>query len=116
MSWADDFTRYTTGFAFNLTLSRDQTSLLEAIGNDASGAVHGWAGASGRGVFIPVVKALIRRGLVEHNPACSIVGQSAMGIKIKWYYRLTPAGRHVLELLRLSGVAGAASVAVEEVA
>ena len=101
MSWQDEFTRYTTGFAFNLTLSRDQANLLAAIGADEW---QGWVGAAGRGNFIPIVKALIRRGLVEHNPAINAANLPA-NMKPKWFYRLTPAGQHVVALLQLTGVA-----------
>lgn len=100
--WRDDFTRYTTGFAFQLSLSRDQASLLEAISLAPKGFPADWVGASGRGTFVPCVKALDRRGLIEHNPAHAL---NERGVTIKWHYRLTPAGQHVLELLRLSGVA-----------
>lgn len=110
--WQDDFTRYSTGFAFNLTLSRDQANLLEAIGFNAW---EGWTGFSGRGNFIPVVKALIRRGLVEHNPIIHAANRPANS-RPKWFYRLTPAGQHVLALLRLSGVAVATDPASVEAA
>lgn len=108
MSWADDFTRYTTGFAFSLTLSRDQASLLEAIGVDADEAYRNWTSATGRNDFIRTFHALRRRGLAEHNPAM-LAANLPPHAKPKWVYRLTPAGEHVLALLRLSGVASAAA-------
>lgn len=102
--WQDNFTRYTTGFAFSLTLSRDQASLLEAIGVDAHDAVVNWTGATGRNDFIRAFHGLKRRGLAEHNPMMHAANLPA-NARPKWVYRLTPAGQHVLALLRLTGVA-----------
>ncbi|UJW87919.1 PadR family transcriptional regulator [Devosia sp. SL43] len=110
--WRDQFTQYTTGFAFNLSLSRDQASLLEAIGG---GEWEGWASHTGRGSFIPTIKALQRRGLAEHNPAVHAENRPANSTP-KWFYRLTPAGQHVLELLRLTGVAQRVTAVATEVA
>jgi DNA-binding PadR family transcriptional regulator len=105
MSWQDNFTQYTTGFAFNLTLSRDMASLMEFIGNNE---YENWQAASGRGSFIPTFRSLERRGLAEHNPMMA-PGMGLPGnVRPKWVYRLTPAGQHVLELLRLTGVASSA--------
>lgn len=107
-NWRDDFTRYTTGFAFNLYLSRDQASLLDAIGR--GGPVYReWLSAAGRGTFIPTFRALEKRGLAEHNPAVNAA--PIPDVTPKWIYRVTPAGQHVIELLRLSGVAAPAEVA-----
>lgn len=105
--WQDSFTRYTTGFAFTLTLSRDQASLLEAIGVDANAAVQDWVSATGRNDFIRAFHGLKRRGLAEHNPMMAPGMGMPANMKPKWVYRLTPAGQHVLALLRLSGVAAA---------
>lgn len=108
MSWQDQFTAYATGFAFNMSLSHDHADLLVHIGDQAP--MPGWRNRNGRSNFIPVVNGLIRRGLVEHNAAARIVGMNTPGVKLKWIYRLTPAGEHVLALLKLSGVSRAAEV------
>ena len=102
MSWQDKFTNYATGMAFNLSLSHDHADLMAVIATGLSTA--GWKSRSGRSTFIPTVDGLIRRGLVEHNPAARIVGFSTPGVKLKWVYRLSPAGERVLDLMKLAGV------------
>lgn len=105
--WQNAFMAYTTGTAFNVSLSHDQVSLLAFI--DA-GKYQEWKSRSGISNFIPCFRALERRGLAEHNPAAKAPadgGPSAsekVRIKLKWVYRLTPAGKHVLELLKLAGL------------
>lgn len=102
MSWQDRYTAYTTGSAFNMSLSHDHADVLTQIGSGAR--IVGWRNRNGRDTLIPTVHGLIRRGLVEHNPAARIVGTTTPGVKLKWIYRLTPAGEHVLALLKLAGV------------
>jgi hypothetical protein len=100
MSWQDQFTAYTTGMAFNISLSHDHADLLAFIPNYGPG----WRNRNGRSNFIPVVNGLIRRGLVEHNGAAKVFGMTTPGVKLKWIYRLTPAGERILELMKLAGV------------
>lgn len=100
--WQNTFTKYATGTAFNISLSPDQASLLAHIATGWDGSR--WANHSGRDSFFTTFRALKRRGLAEHNPAAEFVGVRHPGVKLKWVYRLTPAGHHVLALLRLSGV------------
>lgn len=103
MSWQDAFSAYTTGWAFNLSVSHDMATLLACLGN---GHPYGeWRSRSGRHTFIPVFRQLERRGLIEHNPMALIALPG--GVSLKWVYRLTPAGQHVYELLKLSGAVDA---------
>lgn len=104
LPWQDAFTAYTTGMAFHVSLSHDQVNCLAAIG---AGKYSEWRSRSGRSTFIPVFRNLERRGLAEHNPAAVFVGFGTPGVKLKWVYRLTPAGEHVLALLKIAGVAKA---------
>ena len=101
MSWQDAFTSYTTGMAFHISLSHDQASLLAHIGENATHS--NWESRTGRRSFVPTVNGLIRRGLVEHNPLAR--SNLPAGVTIKWWYRLTPAGRSVFELLKHAGLA-----------
>lgn len=101
MSWEDNFTSYTTGMAFNMSLSHDHASVMQAI---KAGNTVGWVSRTGRSSFVPTVNGLIRRGLVEHNPAARIVGINTPGVKLKWWYRLTPAGELVFQLMQMAGV------------
>ncbi len=98
--WQNAFTTYATGMAFNISLSQDQASLLAYIG---AGKYDQWVSRSGHSIFVPTWRGLHRRGLAEHNPAC--LARLPNRMKAKWVYRLTPAGKHVLELLKLAGVA-----------
>ena len=101
MSWQNKFDTYVQGTAFNLSLSRNHISLLFAIEADT---YLGWTGKGGRSSFIPTFHALERRGLAEYNPAAKLVGFRHPHVKLKWVYRLTPAGQKVAELLRLTSI------------
>lgn len=109
--WQNSFASYTTGMAFHIALSHDQASLLAHLGFNKSH--DGWQSRSGRGSFIPTFRGLKRRGLAEHNPAVSVVGWTTPNVRIKWYYRLTPAGEHVFYLLKFAGLAEIQPVAAE---
>lgn len=95
--WHENFVRYTTGCAFRVDLSIDMIDLLAVIDTGDMGAVVNWRSKMGYGNTIPCFRALERRGLAEHNPG--IPGISGPHIKRKWIYRLTPAGKKMLELL-----------------
>ncbi|WP_379069235.1 hypothetical protein ACHMW4_04225 [Mesorhizobium sp. UC22_110] len=112
MSWSDAFANYTTGMAFHIALSHDQASMVVYLG--FKGEPSQWQSRSGRGTFIPTVKALIKRGLVEHNPM--IGTRLPSGVKVKWIYRLTPAGEHVFYLLKFAGLADHQPIRSQQVA
>lgn len=103
MRWQDAFSAYTTGWAFNLSISHDMATLIACLGSGTP--YNEWRSRSGRHTYIPVFRQLERRGLAEHNPMA--LGTLPAGAKLKWVYRLTPAGQHIYELLKLSGVAEA---------
>lgn len=109
--WQNAFTSYTTGTAFSIGLSHDQVSLMAYVG---AGKYDQWSSRSGHHTFIPCVHALIRRGLVEHNPVMK--AGLPKNVKAKWVYRLTPAGKHVLELLKLAGLVPVLVVANQDCA
>lgn len=98
MSWHDQFAAYTTGWAFNLSVSHDMAGLIACLGSGES--YTQWRSRSGRSTFIPVFRQLERRGLIEHNPMAR--GTLPAGVTLKWVYRLTPAGEHVYALLKMS--------------
>ncbi len=102
-NWQDAFTAYTTGWAFNLSISHDMATLIGCLGSGQS--YQQWRSRSGRSTFIPVFRQLERRGLIEHNPMA--LAALPEGVSLKWVYRLSPAGKAVYELLKLSGVADA---------
>jgi len=95
--WHENFVRYTTGCAFRVDLSIDMIDLLAIIGTGDIKAVTSWRSKRGYGNTIPCFRALERRGLAEHNPFIPDIH-----IKRKWIYRLTPAGKKMLELLEIA--------------
>lgn len=103
MSWQHAFAAYTTGVAFHVSLSHDQASLIAHMGTGQKAT--DWVSRSGRNTFVPTVKGLIKRGLVEHNLVAANPSLLVYGARVKWHYRLTPAGQHVLALLKLCGLA-----------
>lgn len=110
MSWQAAFSSYTTGMAFHIALSHDQASLLAHLG--LTGSYAGWKSRTGRNNFVPTVGSLIKRGLVEHNPMMRT--KLPHGVKVKWIYRLTPAGEHVFYLLKFAGLMDVRPQADEE--
>ena len=95
MAWQDNFAAYTTSVAFSVSLSKAQVRALEAIATDT------WLGG-GFTMFFATAGALERRGLSEFNYA-ERDNHNWKG----WRYRLTPAGKLVLELARMSGAIAA---------
>lgn len=96
------FREYVTGTAFSLQLCKTHIWALAHIGANTLGYHERSKGP--RVVspaieplvdnFVGPVKALIARGLVEHNPN--------WGKNKRPAYSLTPAGEHVLALLKLA--------------
>lgn len=50
---------------------------------------------------VPTLQQLARRGLVEHNDAAKVGANLPTGVFPKWIYRLTPAGKKVVELIKM---------------
>jgi len=107
--WRAKFTESSTRVAFNLTLSKNHVRLLELLEDaDKMNARDYTRFKTDKGIdyMIPAFRGLERRGLAEHNTA-EVEKIKPPGIgwdKIKWIYRLTPAGHQVLALLRIAGI------------
>lgn len=114
MHWKQRFSDSTTNIAFNLRLTKEMVYTLECIylNQLARGIDENF------GRFIPAVRNLISRGLVEHHdiPEDFSSWDSLKKLEFhnnhKWYV-LTPAGTHVVELLKLSGLIKNLSVVQE---
>lgn len=105
------FAEHATRVAFNLTLSRNQITALVIVDQHKSGTGP-WPYPRSRqtpDMFIPGVRGLQVRGLVEHNPAWrSEKGDPGHEDRdLSWAFRLTEAGNHVLGLLRCAGLVAA---------
>lgn len=94
--WREHFSAYTTSTAFSLQISKYQCALLCAI---EDGTWSTWWTTGPRNHFYGMFLALDRRGLVERNEE-----HYSDPRWTGWRYRLTPAGKHVLALLRLAGL------------
>ena len=103
--WQNDFANYVTGTAFLISLSRNQISMLRHI--EANKNINQWKSVSGYDNQVPTIRQLERRGLMEHNPAAKVGAELPTGVFPKWIFRLTPAGKKVLELLDLMEEANA---------
>ena len=99
--WHANFANYATGTAFQMSLSRNHVALLSAIDD---GTYRNFSTTAGRSNFYGIYHGLERRGLAEHNAAARLIKMADTHIKLRWVYRLTPAGKHVLELCRLAGI------------
>jgi len=54
--------------------------------------------------FVPLMKSLEKRGLIEHNSSINSLSKEIKHkhkITPKWIYRLTEAGKLVVELLKI---------------
>ena len=99
------FAKSVTQAAFHLTLSRNMIAALAMIGNQDTTA---WSQERkfyfpGYDGFTSSFRAIERRGLAEHNPKLKKPLNDSLGDDV-WIYRLTPAGKNVLELLIMSGL------------
>lgn len=104
MAWKDDFVNYTTGTAFSLSLSRDMVDFLLMFDEVGMQGAQGFRRRNGVDGFVPIAKALGRRGLFEHNSDFSnfsYAEKEAHNIRAKWIYRITPAGELVVNLLKI---------------
>ncbi len=106
-----------TKTAFLLALSGVQIHYLTVV-RDRQNRVPGSSYANSRpgtDVFVPSVKTLISKGLVEHNPYWAVADFSDKpGEPPKdpsqdktWVYRLTPAGEAVYTLRQIAGLVDA---------
>lgn len=95
---------HVTSGAFLLSLKKTHVWVLEAVAHDDRGRTGRRAGVSDH--FITAVKALERRGLVEHRNSPNFVDKKFGGTAdpLTHYYRLTRAGWLVFDLLAEAGM------------
>ena len=99
------FADYAQRIAFNLTLSRNQITSLAMVAIYDKGVQ--WPGDRSRqnpDLFIPGVRGLESRGLIEHNKAWALSAAEQVNADLSWVFRLTQAGEHVHALLKIAGV------------
>lgn len=100
------FAGYATRIAFDIRLTRPQIFYLSLIGagyRATSRNGQHWDRENseiGRHIFVPQVKGLQERGLVEHQ-----TNMRPGSHPDDWIYRLTEAGEHVYSLLKIAGLA-----------
>ena len=124
------FRDYATRVSFNMSLSRNQVGHLAGIVMEIENErLHGGlefetrsakreeavAGAGGYpNLFVVGRGSLVRMGLVDHDPRWIAAHESKEKDAFWKYtgpgYRLTPAGEHVVELLRIAGLIPKAAV------
>jgi len=113
-SYDGRFASYATRVAFDIRLTRQQIFYLcyAASYSETDYETRRNAEVShvGRSLFVPFVKGLIERGLVEHNPRA----RTETAARLPYIYRLTPAGEHVMALLKIAGLAVAFSSAAND--
>jgi hypothetical protein len=110
MSWKQDFTDHTTNIAFNLSLSKDMVHTLRLICTVCEGG-FGKHEAFTYSHFLSAGNALVRRGLVGWNHP----DDKKVELELRGWY-ITPAGWHVVSLLRLAELIPAKEVVNEAAA
>lgn len=107
MSWKDKFSDEVTSTSFSLTLSKNMVRAMAL----AAAYQTGNRELCRTAVFshsIVGMQALVNKGLVEHTPYVNV--KNLQGIERDWdqekhiWYKFTPAGTHLYELLILSGL------------
>jgi hypothetical protein len=116
------FRDYATRVSFNMSLSRNQVGHLAAVimEIEADGSGVSFEGRTTRkhntiienggrpALFVMGYGSLARMGLIEHDPRWTKANESKeTGAFWKYSgpaYQLTPAGEHVVELLRIAGL------------
>lgn len=104
------FANFATRVSFNLTLTKAQVFYLWAVKNgNAFVSVRGEPiphapEAPKHDIFVPSVRGLVDRGLVERTPGADGYG----------FWQLTEAGEKVYELLVIAGLVTAAVSASNE--
>lgn len=104
--WQQALTDYTGRWAFVLSLSKRMIFGLECI-RDAKPLERE------TGHFIPILKSLERRGLVEH---WNMPADPAIYTGPRWGWKITPAGDAVCTLLVLAGQMSKPRIRVENAA
>ena len=108
----EKFANHVQSIAFNLTLSRSMIGALAMIRDfNGYGCAHDdmeWGeikriyGPRIDGLFVPLMRAVERRGLVVHNPLPE--GKKMHECPSHVFYQLTKAGELVCELLVEAGL------------
>lgn len=107
--WRDNFKRHALNVGFRIGLSRAMCEFLSAVADDVhwNRAMLGAASADPDN-WIATGTSLASRGLITRKPQTEIERHD-YGINMKTYFQwshwvLTPAGEHVVELLKLTGI------------
>jgi hypothetical protein len=115
--WQSDFTRYAMRTTFQIHLTRPMLEMLCAVADDVvwDRGVLGAARTTTLGApdnFIASAGALEKRGLIEKKQHRAFENWSSV-FEIKSFHILTPAGKAVVELLKVAGVFAEADNALE---
>lgn len=120
-AWQDHFRTLSIKVGFGLSLTRPMCEFLSAVADD----VHWDRAKYGSGLafpdnFLATSAALVKRGLIEQKPeperAAGMRRPATTSYELhSWtHWRLTPAGVHVVGLLKLAGLFVEADVAIEK--
>lgn len=105
--WQDAFKSYSTRIGFNMQLTRPMLEFLCACADDVY-----WDRVRFGSIFFPdnwfsTEHALRKRGLVVRKPPQEVAKRSAeaiRGVDQRPPWELTPAGRALVELLKVGGL------------
>lgn len=105
MNWQSKFSDTVSTVAFHLTLSKRMVYTLELVAINNIHKCHD----EGFNHLVPAIRSLIERGLVQRHELPESYAKMDMCEKSHVYarhrfYTLTPAGEHVVELLKLAGI------------
>lgn len=123
-AWRDNFRSCCIRVGFGLTLTRAMCEFRSAVADDVhwDRAVYGSAQAYPDN-FLATSAALYKRGLITQKPETEIKEhqkeerRTPLEDRRLWewtHWQLTPAGEHVVELLKLAGLFVEADVAIEK--
>lgn len=105
-AWQDNFKSSALRVGFKMSLTRAMCEFISAIAD----GVH-WnrtalgAASADPDNFIATSRALVLRGIIERKPDAEIEAERNESRNHFWswtHWRLTPAGEHVVQLLKLA--------------
>lgn len=119
-AWKDNFKSASIRVGFRMGLSRSMCEFLSAVADNVWWNRSSLGGASADpDNFLATGRALVSRGLIQLKPDHqktfkSRASQTRYEMYSWMHYELTPAGIHVVELLKISGMFIEADMAIEK--
>ena len=113
--WLDAFKSSSIKTGFLIALTRPQLEYLSAVADDVEWDRANYGGGNPFPEnFLATSAALVKRGLIERKKREEVDALHGQRYDSYSTYRLTPAGEHVVALLKLAGLFIEADAAIQK--